>query len=66
MALKINFSKFSNLPCLLAEVMVKIFFSLFIAVICRTVLIPYMEAGQQAIFWICFFLQTVSHRKLLK
>lgn len=30
MALKINFSKFSNLPCLLAEVMVKnFFFSLY-------------------------------------
>lgn len=29
MAPKIKFSKFSNLPCLLAEVMVKDFFSLY-------------------------------------
>lgn len=62
MVAKTKFYEFSNLPCLLDEVMVKDFLLLlfFTAVVFRKDLIPQMQAGQQAIFWTYFFLQTIA------
>ena len=62
MALKIKFHGLSILPCLLAEVMGKDFLLLlfFTAVVFRKHLILLMEVGHQAIFWTCFFLQTIA------